>query len=561
MKIRKLRFDNHYLFGSVVLDFTDDQGRAIDTIIIAGENGVGKSVLLDAIFEFSKGTISREKSNEKRIIEIELSDADFELFNSSKRLSHFSELGLKTNILNIEMDFSITDSWNQFKIVPVMQGTVLTVNGDAYGDPVFRRIIKMIFSDVEINFSPKSIQSVTSKNIDNENFISERSGANLSTEITQLLIDIQNSDALDFIEWARNNKGDVIDDQKIDIRTRRFTSAFDFMFPTKKYKGIQNVKNYKQVFFEENGKEMIIDDLSSGEKQIVFRGSFLLKDKESAKGSIILIDEPELSLHPNWQLKILNYFKKLFTDSNGIQTSQLFIATHSPFIIHNSNRNADKVIVLQKDEFGKINIPATPKYYGWSTEKIIQSAFNISQFTKIDKVIVFVEGETDEKYFRKCFEIFDHNDKNIEFTWIGRVNENGAVENSGDTALNQARTFLLANKDMVTRKIVLLYDNDTNKPEENYGNLLVRVMQKNNDNGIFKIGVENLLKIPIDFDYDVHYKTKSKTDGYGAESIIKELDKQALCGEICERMILEKQKEVLTNLNSLIMKIYGEVNK
>jgi len=54
---------------------------------------------------------------------------------------------------------------------------------------------------------------------------------------------------------------------------------------------------------------MSISQLSSGEKQIVFRGSFLLKDKESSKGALILIDEPEISLHPNWQLKVLSFFK------------------------------------------------------------------------------------------------------------------------------------------------------------------------------------------------------------------------------------------------------------
>jgi len=38
---------------------------------------------------------------------------------------------------------------------------------------------------------------------------------------------------LEFTEWARNNSGKIIDNDKIDIRINRFTSAFDFMFPQK----------------------------------------------------------------------------------------------------------------------------------------------------------------------------------------------------------------------------------------------------------------------------------------------------------------------------------------
>ena len=53
MKIRKIEFTNHPIFGGLTLDFTDATGKIINTIIIAGENGVGKSLLLNTIFEFS----------------------------------------------------------------------------------------------------------------------------------------------------------------------------------------------------------------------------------------------------------------------------------------------------------------------------------------------------------------------------------------------------------------------------------------------------------------------------------------------------------------------------
>jgi predicted ATP-binding protein involved in virulence len=74
MKIRKIEFTNHPIFDNLKLDFTDKDGKTLNTIIIAGENGVGKSLLLNEIFNFSKLTLSNEKRDEKREFEIEVSD-------------------------------------------------------------------------------------------------------------------------------------------------------------------------------------------------------------------------------------------------------------------------------------------------------------------------------------------------------------------------------------------------------------------------------------------------------------------------------------------------------
>ncbi|MBK7225095.1 MAG: hypothetical protein IPH96_06630 [Saprospiraceae bacterium] len=44
MKIRKIEFTNHPIFDDLKLDFTDTNGKTINTIIIAEKNGVGKSL-------------------------------------------------------------------------------------------------------------------------------------------------------------------------------------------------------------------------------------------------------------------------------------------------------------------------------------------------------------------------------------------------------------------------------------------------------------------------------------------------------------------------------------
>lgn len=85
------------------------------------------------------------------------------------------------------------------------------------------------------------------------------------------------------------------------------------------------------------------DVLSAGEKQML---SFLCYNAfyESA---VIFIDEPELSLHVDWQRQI---FPTLFSQKKG---NQFIIATHSPFIY---SRYPDHEIVMHLDRGDTLNL-------------------------------------------------------------------------------------------------------------------------------------------------------------------------------------------------------------
>lgn len=81
------------------------------------------------------------------------------------------------------------------------------------------------------------------------------------------------------------------------------------------------------------------DKLSSGEKQML---SFLCYNAFSEE-TIIFIDEPELSLHVDWQRRL---FPTLLEQG---QKNQFFVATHSPFIY---TKYPDKEFMLDDDRGG-----------------------------------------------------------------------------------------------------------------------------------------------------------------------------------------------------------------
>lgn len=552
MKFRKIEFVNHPIFGSVFFDFTDADGNTVNTIILAGENGCGKSLLLSFLNTYNPAT-SAKQLGYKLKVEVELSPNDLNALNDHNDFANQIGLFLHNHNVTFVHDTTSQDENPRAEFLN-KEGNI--GQGYAY---LFNRapIFKTILSDVEIDFTPSQIKYTTSNNLDSSITGPVRSTRNLATEIKQLIIDINELDNEELGKWVDAHKGQVPVDEVIHKRIRRFTKAFDKIFPNKRFVGIDNRDNQKHVLFEEFGKQMEISQLSSGEKQIVFRGGFLLCNLGSIKGCPILVDEPELSLHPQWQLKILGFLKSLFTDENGVQTSQLIVATHSPFVVHNNTRANDKVLVMRKDEKGAVVILDKPEYYDWAESITVKEAFNVSPLLVNEKTIVFLEGETDEIYFRKAMEVFGFNNSKMSFHWIGRYvgGDKGKAENTGDKSLNNAAAFFKANPIMMqSNKIYLLYDCDTNKPDEHEGNLYVGAMTKNKTAVRYMIGVENLLNLPHEFDYSAFYKTNSKIDDYGASRRIEELDKDTLSKYITN-LPNDVLKGVLSNLKCEIEKI------
>lgn len=86
------------------------------------------------------------------------------------------------------------------------------------------------------------------------------------------------------------------------------------------------------ILIDETGKsnEIPVDKLSSGEQnELVLFYELLFKSKND---SLILIDEPEISLHISWQNSFIEDLKAI----SSLNNLEILIATHSPDIISNN---------------------------------------------------------------------------------------------------------------------------------------------------------------------------------------------------------------------------------
>lgn len=113
-----------------------------------------------------------------------------------------------------------------------------------------------------------------------------------------------------------------------DVINDKFNKKENFpetFFTSKKF-SINDSEGFV-VEMEKNKKKIPIQKLSSGEQQeIVMIYQLLFKSRAN---QIVLIDEPEISLHVAWQRSFINDLKKV-SNLTGVK---FLIATHSPDII------------------------------------------------------------------------------------------------------------------------------------------------------------------------------------------------------------------------------------
>jgi len=148
-----------------------------------------------------------------------------------------------------------------------------------------------------------------------------------------------------------------------DYEVKEINSAFTGIDVNSKFIGF----GLDNLFFESaNGKRITFEELSSGEKQLYFMG-FILKNL-NINNTIIMIDEPEDSLHPKWQSQLLQFY------SNIGENNQVILATHSPHII--GSAKAESVFLL-KNENGKITA-SHPKYSeGHSIQYVLSEVMDV----------------------------------------------------------------------------------------------------------------------------------------------------------------------------------------
>lgn len=128
------------------------------------------------------------------------------------------------------------------------------------------------------------------------------------------------------------------------------------------------------LYFKKSGStEFDFEGSSSGEAHFLTSVIGILSTV--TKNSIILIDEPEISLHPNWQMKYMQFLREAFSE---FYSCHFIIATHSHFLISDLKGESSKIIGLKRSDNNEIvEIPNKMDTFGWSAEDVLYRVFGV----------------------------------------------------------------------------------------------------------------------------------------------------------------------------------------
>ena len=151
---------------------------------------------------------------------------------------------------------------------------------------------------------------------------------------------------------------------------------------------------------------------------------------------------------------------------------------------------------------------------------------------KGDKPLVLTEGETDPIYIKTALELLGEREilAQVDIEWVGASIGKGESINTGDGGLKNTRDVLLSNPKFLTRKVLLLYDCDTHKPNEDHDKLKIRTIPEQKNRNVKK-GIENLF--PDHLFTEEFYSWKTKSRSYGEK--FQEFQKMKFCKYICEQ--------------------------
>lgn len=193
-------------------------------------------------------------------------------------------------------------------------------------------------------------------------------------------------------------------ERQLDLR---FEENFNYADFRRIYKHIAKLRsvgflNYAAIFVykiekgHRDARKIDLKSMSSGEIQILT--SMLALSSIVKENSLVLIDEPEISLHPNWQIQFVDILNKIF---KKYCDTHFIIASHSHFLVSNLKKESSGILSLTKDR--NLNIMAEflgYDTYGWSSENILYNVFNVATVRNhyfemdIGKVLKFISSDS-----------------------------------------------------------------------------------------------------------------------------------------------------------------------
>ena len=202
--------------------------------------------------------------------------------------------------------------------------------------------------------------------------------------------------------------------------------------------------NFAFTFIDTKRNQPVTDinSLSAGQKAIIHL-VFEAYGRGGLKGGLVIIDEPEIHLHYQFQNEYLRVIEKL----NKEQDCQYILVTHSEALINSETIESVIRLSLDKQGYSVINKPAITSSQKWLI-KILDNQRSTHAF--FGSTVLLVEGETDRYFYRAFIGEIEEKLNNGVIQDVSVINIDGRDNEREWVALFSAfglRTFYISDLD------------------------------------------------------------------------------------------------------------------
>ena len=260
--------------------------------------------------------------------------------------------------------------------------------------------------------------------------------------------------ATEFVLQTLREKGGENLEENREPLSETLQELFRRFFPGKGFEGVKTNENGELEFAVTvgDGKKHDINDLSSGEKEILF--GYLRLRNSAQRQSIILLDEPELHLNPKLIQGLPQFYQKHIGEA---LENQIWTVTHSDAFLREATGSPGTRVYhmkeVNREEEGSNQVHEI-KREEEGEEAILELIGDIAGYRPGGKIVIF-EGEDSEFDIKMTGRLFPQYDRKMNFVSGGNKSTVRRLHQALETQEGEegkGRIFSIVDKDGAARE-------------------------------------------------------------------------------------------------------------